>query len=107
MENVYAIQNGSNTTGVEENKAIASNTWDLYPNPNAGSFSITNKNISQANSIRVIDILGREIEADINKNNAENKISIKLNEVREGYYFVIIKNQNGENSKLKFNVTNN
>jgi hypothetical protein len=39
--------------------------------------------------------------------NAENRIDLEMNYVSSGYYFIIIKNESGQDAKIKFNVTNN
>ena len=99
-----AAQSSDASTGIEK-ATVTENNWSLYPNPNTGAFTISSKNISGINTIEVIDILGRTIDVDITKNMSKNNIDFRLNEVREGYYFVIIKNESGENTKLKFNIT--
>ena len=80
---------------------------ELYPNPNAGKFSLSSKNIDNASQIVVIDILGREISVNVTRMNAENRIDLEMNNVSSGYYFIIIKNESGQDAKIKFNVTNN
>jgi uncharacterized repeat protein (TIGR01451 family) len=92
-------------TGITE-KGIKSNTWNLYPNPNSGSFTLSSLNLSNNVSLEIFDILGRKINATILYNYTDNKIEINCAGISNGNYFVAIKNsKTGETSRLKFNIT--
>jgi hypothetical protein len=103
---VFEQAASSTTTKVTE-QIESKNNWTLYPNPNAGKFSVSSKNINNASQIQVIDVLGREVSVNITRMNAENRIDLEMNYVSSGYYFIIIKNESGQDAKIKFNVTNN
>lgn len=96
-----AIANTSVTEHV-----VTQNEWTLYPNPNAGKFAITSKNISDASQISVIDILGREVSINTTRLNDNNRIELEVSNVKNGYYFIVIKNNDGNSTKIKFNITN-
>lgn len=105
MNNMHAAQVSGDATGIENAKGQSHNEWTLYPNPNTGTFSVHSHNISNTNDIFVVDLLGRRIDAQITINKASNNIDFILNDVRSGYYFVIINNESGENARLKFNIS--
>lgn len=92
------------TTSVFEYKT-KTNSWKLYPNPNAGKFSIHSESLSKDCEVEVIDILGRKVSANIHCIFAENRIEVTTQALSSGYYFVIIKNKIGEEVRLKFNIT--
>jgi PKD repeat protein len=104
MDDMNTVITSGEATGLKETKAKSQNEWTLYPNPNSGSFSVHSLNISNALDIYLVDILGRSIDAQITINKASNSIDFVLNEVRSGYYFVIINNESGDNARLKFNI---
>ncbi|MFZ4796627.1 MAG: SdrD B-like domain-containing protein [Bacteroidia bacterium] len=96
---------GNTNTGVTE-KIIESNSWNLYPNPNTGTFNVACKKLSSNVEIEVIDILGRKVNANITKNYGENKVEISCTNITTGYYFVIINNEKeGKITRLRFNIT--
>ena len=102
--NIFAAS-GNTNTGVTE-KTIDNNTWNLYPNPNTGTFNISCKKLSSNVQIEVVDILGRKVNANITKNYADKLIEISCNNISTGNYFVIISNEKeGGNTRLKFNIT--
>lgn len=99
------VASGNSNTAVAE-QAIDNNTWNLYPNPNSGSFNISCKKLSSNVQIEVVDILGRKVNANITKNYADKTVEISCNNIATGNYFVIISNEkDGENTRLKFNIT--
>ncbi len=65
----------------------------VYPNPTSGSFTINTKQFSGETTIRVIDVLGKEI---LTKQTNLSEVQIDLSEQAEGLYYVILSN----NSKL-------
>ncbi len=64
------------------------------------------KKLTSNAQIKVIDILGRKVNATITKNYADKKGEISCNSISTGNYFVIISNEkDDENTRLKFNIT--
>ena len=102
--NIFAAS-GNINTGVTD-QVNDNNTWNLYPNPNTGIFNISCKKLSSNVQIEVVDILGRKVNANITKNYADKIVEISCNNIATGNYFVIISNEkDGENTRLKFNIT--
>ena len=63
----------------------------VYPNPNNGSFNLTIENAKADAVIKVGDMLGNEIPANV-VNNLNGKYSVDLSAVASGVYFVQVKN---------------
>ena len=84
-----------NATGINE---IASNNFNVYPNPNDGNFTISSEN--KIEEISVINVLGKVIyhKRNINK----NKSNVNLLNVDKGIYLVnmIIENQLPKTMKI-------
>ncbi len=80
---------------------ITENKLSLYPNPCSGNFIyIDHATISDA-EISIVDAAGKCIRT-LTLNNAENnQVSIEVNDLKSGYYMVII-NQNGNRTQLPF-----
>ena len=90
-------------SGINE---IESSTFQVYPNPNNGSFTIQLKNTADKNgTITIVDMLGRTVYESLYKlNNNEDIISISQLHLKEGTYNVIIGKKDGVNSRKSFVV---
>jgi PKD repeat protein len=79
--------------------------FNLYPNPNVGSFSIEVKGLSAKTlSIEVRDIAGRLIFEQRNVSNRGGEIPMNMGEISEGAYMVRIISEEGETAERKFVV---
>lgn len=92
------------STGIVEKSKTNSN-WNLYPNPNTGSFTVTCNQLNNNTEVEVVDILGRTVKLETKFNFAENTISINCQNITTGNYFAIISESNGEKTRIKFNIT--
>jgi hypothetical protein len=86
-------------------EVAASTNYNLFPNPNRGDFSITNKGQSQTKAmIQVLDLSGRIVfsqQANLQEN-ATN--SFKVNNLVAGQYLVRIINNDKTSETLKMTV---
>lgn len=86
-------------------EVAASTNYNLFPNPNGGDFSITNKGQSQTKAmIQVLDLSGRIVfsqQANLQEN-ATN--SFKVNNLVAGQYLVRIINNDKTSETLKMTV---
>jgi hypothetical protein len=79
--------------------------FNLYPNPNVGTFSIEVKGLSAKTlSIEVRDITGRLIFEQRNVSNRGGEIPMNMGEISEGAYMVRIISEEGETAERKFVV---
>ncbi|MEZ4804689.1 MAG: PKD domain-containing protein [Bacteroidia bacterium] len=89
----------SATTGIE---TIANNNGvRIYPNPNSGTFNVTNE-ANNPMSIEVFNVIGEKVFA---KNTNEGSTTIQLNNHAKGIYMVKV-TINGVTSTSKITVTN-
>ncbi|HTB30705.1 MAG TPA: T9SS type A sorting domain-containing protein [Bacteroidia bacterium] len=85
-----ACDSNALTTSVLEQKPIGQVT--LYPNPNAGSFTIVLQNINEPTQMEIYNVLGEEIyKTKLNFNNAQ----LNLGSQPEGIYFYRVLSENG------------
>jgi hypothetical protein len=86
---------GFNTTGLKNN--LANNLFRYYPNPTSNELvvKIDSKN-NTISKITIQDILGREILLNENRTNNLEETSIKLNtiDLKDGIYFINVKQNN-------------
>ncbi len=82
-----------NFTSVEEIEA--NNTFQLWPNPNNGSFNILASVTKAGNySVRAFNIVGKEMASMSNLYlDGQNSFTINFNELSEGLYFLVIEGQ--------------
>ena len=79
--------------GIEEAQTALRNP--VFPNPNNGNFSIYGINTNaQLNTIEVMDVQGKEIP--INYSLTNEGISISIENVKTGFYFIKLELNNGE-----------
>ena len=85
---------------------VNNNSFQVYPNPNNGSFTIQLKNTADKNgTITIVDMLGRTVYESLYKlNNNEDVISISQLHLKAGTYNVIIGKKDGVNSRKSFVV---
>ena len=67
----------------------------LYPNPNNGTFTVTNNGITDFIQIKVMDIQGKEVYKESSNFNTGSSTSIQLNDVESGMYLMSITSKNG------------
>ena len=88
-------------SSVEEEKPAAAIDMAIYPNPASDQVSIiVNPQTEGVYTLTMYDILGQELVSrnhDFNK--GINQISLPVNSIRNGYYFIKINNQNHSISK--------
>ncbi|OYU95780.1 MAG: hypothetical protein CFE21_11625 [Bacteroidetes bacterium B1(2017)] len=84
--------------------AIEAKEINLYPNPNAGMFSISlNKAFAGTESIRILDLLGREVV--LNQAPVRGSQTLELNlHLQAGKYYVEIQTAEGETLRKSFVV---
>jgi hypothetical protein len=87
-----------NCTGVNEGEAA---TFGVYPNPNDGSFFISNGNTESNIAMQVLDVQGKVIFSNTYSMNAGAQQEISLGNVESGVYIVrIITNNQVFNSNV-------
>ena len=88
-------------TSVKENNNFSNNVH-LYPNPTNGSLTITFDNFKPT-TIRIVDLTGRTIQTQ-NVNNTSKSISLDLNDLEKGIYFIHL--NEGSKSAVKKVILN-
>lgn len=81
-------------SGVEETNI---NSWEVYPNPNNGLFTITKSDNCNECLITIFDAQGKEIKRFTSDETGQ--INVDLTEEAKGIYFVSITNQGKTESK--------
>lgn len=76
-----------NTAVGLQNQTSNSNI-SIYPNPNNGSFTLSNLNTREEYNLEVKDVLGRTVYTDVIKSNS-SKANIKLNQAAGVYWLQI------------------
>lgn len=85
------------------NRMVMADDIILFPNPNTGSFMVSNNNLNNVPyTINITDIMGRRY---IDQEIIEKKHVFQLNELKSGIYFVNF-NYNGQNWTKKMIVVN-
>jgi hypothetical protein len=70
---------------------------DIYPNPSSGLINYSLVNISGDLTIKIVDILGKDVhQKKIVNNNADIKGTIDLSNQQKGIYFLQIKSKKGK-----------
>lgn len=82
-----------NTAVGLQNQTSNSNI-SIYPNPNNGSFTLSNLNTREEYNLEVKDVLGRTVYTDVIKSNTSNA-NIKLNQAAGVYWLQITSKQGG------------
>jgi hypothetical protein len=82
-----------NTAVGLQNQTSNSNI-SIYPNPNNGSFTLSNLNTREEYKLEIKDVLGRTVYADVVKSNSSNA-NIKLNQAAGVYWLQITSKQGG------------
>ena len=85
----------SNFLGVSENKL--SNGFIIYPNPTSGILTIDNPLSVEYTSVRLLDMLGRELEKFKTSTN-NNGQEIDISKIQSGVYFIEIAGVNFKTS---------
>jgi hypothetical protein len=80
------------TAGIDELADLSEQSLLVFPNPAAGSVSVTFRSKSGgAYGIQVVDMLGRKLKEEYREANAgENSFALPLNELSAGVYLVIL-----------------
>lgn len=86
----------SNFLGVSENKL--SNGFIIYPNPTSGILTIDNPLSVEYTSVRLLDMLGRELEKFKTSTN-NNGQEIDISKIQSGVYFIEIAGVNFKTSE--------
>jgi hypothetical protein len=103
---VFQLENtDKSNTSITEDVKISSNQFNLYPNPNKGSFTIGYKEFSNNVKIEVVDILGRTVGATVNFNYGQKTIEVNCHQVKTGNYFIVLYHEDGNRTRIKFNIT--
>lgn len=79
--------------GIEE--LVENNRYNLYPNPNTGSFYITHQGEEQTVDVRVVDVLGKRIYEETGVNFYNNNYFLQLPPVPAGTYWVVVESPQG------------
>jgi hypothetical protein len=69
------------------------NEFSVYPNPNSGSFFIENLGNSNAATVSITDVQGKEVYTT--SFNTNNRISVDMSNLEKGMYMVTVKSENG------------
>jgi hypothetical protein len=81
-----------NTTSIDKvEKAVE---MVVYPNPSEGDFSIRTENDNLIKTVKVFDIIGREVRSISNVN--ESNVTIARDGMNTGIYFVKVLTEKGE-----------
>jgi hypothetical protein len=75
------------------NRMMNASEWKIYPNPTENLLNIENDKMELL-SVRVLNLIGENI-LSIKKIHS-NKVSLSLNNISEGMYFVEIQTENGQ-----------
>ncbi len=80
-------------------------SFNLIPNPNDGNFYIeVYLDQAKSHTVDLVDVLGRTLQ-QWNCNLNHNQISVSMNYLSAGVYFVVLKNENGVLSSKKLVIT--
>ena len=79
-------------SGVLANQSYDINNLTIYPNPSSGIFNIMTQN-STIEGIEIYDVLGKQIDFNINNQDNTNLV-LDLSNASTGIYFVKIKSNN-------------
>jgi hypothetical protein len=84
-------------TGIKESKQSL-NGISLYPNPSTDILNISfNSALQSKVSIAVVDVLGKQVYTEnYTAQNGNNLHSITVSNLKSGFYFVRIQNENGQ-----------
>jgi hypothetical protein len=84
-------------TGIKNNKH-AVNSISLYPNPSADILNISFNSAQQSKvNLMVVDVLGKQVYAEnYTAQGGSNLRSIHVGNLKSGFYFVKIQNENGQ-----------
>ena len=88
-----AVINGEYTADelASVNDKLPSNSASIYPNPANNEITVSVDNKYQVQSIKMMDITGREV-----KNlTASNIVKIDITDLQSGYYIINIQTTNG------------
>lgn len=92
--NVYVDDiNVSGVVGIKENSNVL-NEVTVYPNPFLNTLSIKGNDIGKITSVKLFDLLGKEINVQIEKNNNELK-AVNLEAINAGIYFLKLNSAEG------------
>jgi PKD repeat protein len=82
-------------TGLEEN--FIGFNYSIFPNPSSGIVNITLTNVSEQISLRIFDILSKEINLTDNSSsiNQSNNFQIDLSAYSSGVYFINLRTNKG------------
>ena len=88
----------------KENEELL-NTFEVYPNPNAGSFfvNVENMNTSQV-LVKIYNAIGQNIEAQVQQVNG-NIISVDMNKQPKGIYLLEILSNQKIIGRTKLSIT--
>lgn len=88
------------TTGISEAEIL--NTFDVYPNPSNGSFTVSFEKLSIISKVSVLSPIGQTVfeSTDLNP-----EMSINLNnQLKSGVYFVRVENNSGQAAVRKLTI---
>jgi len=85
--------NVSGVVGIKENSSVLSDVF-VYPNPFSNNITIKGNETAKISSVKLFDILGKEINAVIEKNNDEIKIT-NIENIAPGIYFLKLNSTEG------------
>ena len=73
--------------------------FSLYPNPTTGLLQIDFQQEQYGTSLKIIDVVGREV---LRVDNLSQRNSLDVSQLESGIYFVIVKNNTQQLSKVSF-----
>lgn len=92
--NIYVDDiNISGVVGIQENNMLLKDV-SVYPNPFSNKLTIKGNEMNKVISIQLFDLLGKEINVGIEKNNEELKI-VDLDNTNSGIYFLRLNSIDG------------
>ena len=92
MAGGFKIYFANGIVGIDEHQRSQHISFDLYPNPSNGDFTIDLKDFFRYNDLNlsVYDMLGKEVKSQVI---SRSRMSISLQEVPSGMYFVRVFNK--------------
>lgn len=97
---------GSVTVGIRSPEQASTPLFQVYPNPNEGSFVLARSEAIAADKavkVKVYDILGRVLLTQ-SLNFINGKVNLQLPQAFPGQYILYIDDGNAENTRIRFTV---
>jgi hypothetical protein len=84
--------------GIEE---IATQQWNIYPNPNDGTFTIDfASTINETIDLRIVNAIGEMVDQrSLNVHPGSQQFNMEKGRIQSGVYYVMIISGNGSSTK--------